>query len=102
MEGPAGRLTTKGFLAVNATRVVGFDLPKKMSVIEALAGIHPTTDTEIQTLSANVESSPEGIQAQDLRFVVPAIGELSGNGTVSPTNALDFKMKAVVHASGLL
>jgi AsmA protein len=102
MEGRADRLVTRGSLAVNNTRVVGFDLPKKMAAIEALAGIHPSSDTEIQTLSANVESSPEGIQAQDLRLVVPTIGDLSGGGSVSPTNALDFKMSAVVHASGLL
>jgi AsmA protein len=102
IEGPAPRLITKGSLAVNGTRLAGFDLPKKMTAIEALAGIHPTTDTEIQTLSANVESSPEGIQAHDLRLVVPSIGDLSGNGTVSPANVLDFKMSAVVHTSGLL
>jgi AsmA protein len=34
--------------------------------------------------------------------VVPAIGELSGAGTVSPANALNFKMSAIVHTSGLL
>ena len=34
--------------------------------------------------------------------MVPAIGELSGAGTISPANALDFKMSAIVHTSGLL
>jgi len=37
-----------------------------------------------------------------MRLLVPAIGELSGAGTVSPANELDFKMSADVHASGLL
>jgi hypothetical protein len=35
-------------------------------------------------------------------LVVPAIGDLSGGGTISPANALDFKMSAIVHTSGLL
>jgi hypothetical protein len=35
-------------------------------------------------------------------LVVPAIGKVSGSGTVSPANDLDFKMSATVHASGLL
>ena len=33
---------------------------------------------------------------------MPAIGDLSGGGTVSPANALDFRMTAMVHATGLL
>jgi hypothetical protein len=37
-----------------------------------------------------------------MKLVVPAIGELTGAGTVSPENALDFKMSASVHTSGLL
>jgi len=102
MEGPADRLVTTGSLALNGTRLVGFDLSKKMSSIEKLAGIKANPDTEIQTLSANVKSAPDGLSAQDMQLVVPAIGELSGAGTVSPENALNFKMSAIVHASGIM
>ena len=102
MEGPADRLVTSGLLAVNNTRLAGFDLPKKMASVEKLAGIKGGPDTDIQTLSANVRSAPEGTSAQDIKLVVPAIGNLSGGGTISPANALDFKMSAIVHTSGLL
>jgi AsmA protein len=102
MEGPADRLVTTGSLSLNDTRLVGFDLPKKMASIEKLAGIKATPDTEIQVMSVNLRSAPEGTNAQDMKLVVPAIGELSGAGTVSPANALDFKMIAIVHTSGLL
>jgi AsmA protein len=102
MEGPADRLVTTGSLALDNTRLVGFDLPKKMESIEKLAGIKGGPDTEIQVLRANVRSAPEGISASDMKLVVPAIGELSGAGTVSAANALDFKMSAIVHTSGLL
>jgi|SRR5579871_384456 len=101
-EGPANQLVTTGSLALDNTRLVGFDLSKKMSSIEQMAGIKAGPDTEIQTLSANVRSSPGGMAAQDMKLVVPAIGELSGAGTVSPANDLDFKMTAIVHTSGLL
>jgi AsmA protein len=73
-----------------------------MASIEKLAGIKGGPDTDIQTMSANVRSSPEGTSAQDLKLVVPAIGDLTGGGTISPANALDFKMSAIVHSSGLL
>ena len=102
MEGQADRLIAAGSLALNNTRLVGFDLPKKMASIEKLAGIKAGPDTEIQTLSANVRTAPEGTSAQNMMLVVPAIGELSGAGTVSPANDLNFKMSAIVHTSGLL
>jgi AsmA protein len=102
MEGPADRLVASGSLAINNTRLIGFDLPKRMASIEKLAGIKGGPDTEIQTLSANVRSAPDGISAQEIRLVVPAMGDLSGGGTISPANMLDFKMSAIVHTSGLL
>ena len=93
---------TSGSLALNNTKLVGFDLPKEMASIEKFAGIQASPDTEIQVLSANVRSAPEGTSAQNMKFVVPAIGELSGAGTVSPANQLNFKMSAIVHTSGML
>ena len=73
-----------------------------MQSIEKLAGIKEGPDTEIQVLSANARSAPDGTSANDIKLVVPAIGELSGAGTVSPAKALDFKMSATVHSTGLL
>ncbi len=102
IEGPSDRLVITGSLAVDNTRLVGFDLPKKMESIEKLAGIKGGPDTEIQVLRANVRSAPDGLSATDMKLIVPAIGELSGAGTVSPANVLDFKMSAIVHTSGLL
>jgi AsmA protein len=102
IEGPADRLVTTGSVAINNTRLVGFDLSKKMSAIERLAGINASPDTEIQVLSTNLRSAPEGISAQDIKLVVPSLGELTGAGTISPSNELNFKMSAMVHTSGLL
>ena len=102
MEGPANRLVTSGSLALNNTRLTGFDLPSKMASIEKMAGIKGGPDTEIQTLSASVRVAPEGTDAQEIKLVVPSIGDLSGGGTVSADYALDFKMSALVHTSGLL
>lgn len=102
MEGPADGLITTGSLALNNSKLVGFDLPKKMASIEKFAGIKAGPDTEIQVLSASLRSAPEGTSASDMKLVLPAIGELTGAGSVSPANALDFKMSAIVHTSGLM
>ena len=102
MDGPADRLVTTGSLAVNNTRLVGFDLSKKMASIERLAGIKASPDTDIQVMSTNLRSAPEGINAQNMKLVVPAMGEVTGAGTISASNELNFKMNAMVHSSGIL
>lgn len=102
MQGPADKLVTSGSLALNGTRLTGFDLGKKMSAVEKLAGIQGGPNAEIQTLSADVRVAPEGDSVQAIKLIVPTIGDLSGAGTVSPANDLDFHMSATVHATGLL
>ena len=102
MEGPADKLVTSGSLALNNTRLTGFDLPKKMATIQKLAGIKGGPDTDIQVLSAGVRVAPDGTNVQDMKLVLPAIGDLTGAGTVSPANDLNFKMRARVHTSGVL
>jgi AsmA protein len=103
VEGLTNQLVATGSLALNNTKLAGFDLGQKMSVIEKLAGIKGGPNTDIETLSANVRASQQGgATLDDIKFVAPAIGELNGAGTVSPANALDFKMKATVHTSGVM
>src|SRR5262249_9576636 len=100
IEGPADRLVTTGSVALNNTTLAGFDLGRKMAVLEALAGMPPGPHTQIQSFAGNLTIAPEGTAAHDIQLLVPAIGELSGNGDISPTNALDFKMAVKLHASG--
>ena len=102
IQGPADHLVSVGTLSVNNTRVTAFDLTKKMAAIEKFAGIRASPDTEIQTLSTNLRVAPEGITAQDVKLVMPSLGEVTGGGTISESNALDFKLSAMVHTSGLL
>jgi AsmA protein len=102
MQGPADQLVTAGSLALEHTKLTGFDLPKRMASIEKLAGIHAAPDTEIEMLAANVRVAPDGTNAQDMKLVVPAIGDVSGAGTVSPANDLAFTMVATMHTSGAL
>jgi len=101
-DGPVGGLVTSGSLGLANTRLRGFDLGSKMSTIERLAGMKTGPNTEIQSLAANVRMAPEGSNLQDIRLVVPAIGELGGNGTISAAQALDFKMSATLHAGGAM
>jgi AsmA protein len=66
-----------------------------MSAVSALSGKAPAgNDTQIQNFSANVHSAPDGTRADNIDLIVPSLGTVTGAGTVSPSNALAFKMKA--------
>lgn len=103
MDGPLDHLVITGPLNVANTRLTGFNLLSKMSAIAALAGVRGGNETDIQTLASGLRVAPEGIQASNLNLIVPALGTLTGNGTIGASNALDFKMVAkLAHGGGLL
>src|SRR5579862_4319554 len=101
VEGTLENLESSGSLGLSNTKLTGFDLGKKLSTIEKLAGIKGGPNTEIQTLSLNVKNNNQGTTISDLQLVAPDIGDLGGSGTVSPDRALDFKMHVSLKA-GLL
>jgi AsmA protein len=102
IEGPLERLAAKGSLSLDHTRLTGFDLGSKMAAIEKLAGIKRSPNTDIETLSANVATNQETTSIDDLKLVVPAIGELTGAGGIGASHALDFKMRVTLHTSGMV
>ena len=101
IQGPIDRLTIAGSIQMNNTKLAGFNLQNRLSGIEKLAGIKATPDTEIQELSGNVKVSPDGIVTENLKLVVPSIGDVAGSGTVNPDSTLNFKMLAALHTGGL-
>jgi AsmA protein len=99
--GPVNRLVTTGLLTLNNSKLAGFNLPSRLSTIEKLAGIKGGADTEIREFSGKVKVAPEGMTADTIKLILPAIGELAGGGTVGSDNSLNFKMQATVHAGGV-
>jgi AsmA protein len=99
-NGPADKLVMDGSIGIHDTTLAGFDLGKNMALIQQAAGMQTGPSTVIQNASANVHVSPEGIAAKDIQLNVPAMGDLRGDGTISPANALDFKMIAALHTTG--
>jgi AsmA protein len=94
INGPVDKLVITGPVKLVNTKLHGFDLGSKMSAISMLSGVKTGSDTVIQTFSSNVRVAPTGIQTENVNLVVPSLGTVTGNGTVSPSNALDYKMKA--------
>lgn len=95
-SGPVDKLVSTGSVKMQNTQLANFNLGQKMAAISALSGKNTGNDTTIQNLSSDVKMSPAGTQASNINLTVPAIGVLTGDGTVSPSNDLAFKMKADV------
>ncbi len=100
IDGPVDRLVIAGPVNVSNTTLKGFNLGSKLGGLGALAGVHGGSDTAIQTLASTVRIGPEGIRADGLTIVVPSLGTVTGAGTISPSNALNFKMNAKLSSGG--
>ena len=94
INGPVDKLVIAGPVKLSDTKLAHFDMGSKLAAISALSGAKTGQDTTIQNFSSNVHVAPSGIQTENINLVIPAIGTLTGNGTISPQNALDYKMTA--------
>lgn len=99
--GPVNALVTTGNVKMQNTKLANFNLGEKMAAIAALAGKNTGNDTTIQNFSSDVKMAPQGTAANNINLTVPAIGVLTGNGTVNPADQLAFKMNAQVGGMGI-
>jgi AsmA protein len=99
--GPVDRLVSTGTVKLQNTELANFNLGQKMAAVAALAGKNTGNDTTIQNFSSDVKNSPAGTAASNINLTVPAIGVLTGAGTVNPSNELAFKMNAQVGGMGV-
>jgi AsmA protein len=95
-------LAINGTLALEKTRLVGFDIGSDIHGLASLGGMKTGDTTDFEKLRMNVHITDNGVVADDIDAVIPAIGELIGSGTVSPANQLNFDLIVeVASARGL-
>jgi AsmA protein len=96
IAGPVDKLVITGPVKLVNTKLVGFSFGSKLAAISQFTGgsSNSSPDTVIQNLSANVRSAPEGIATQNVNLSVANLGVVTGNGTVSPQDALNYTMNA--------
>jgi len=100
ITGPVDRLVTSGPVSLNNTKLAGFNLGSKLGALSSVVGVPKGSDTTIQSFSTVAHVAPEGMRADSIDLVLPGIGTITGDGTISPQHALDFKMLANVSGSG--
>jgi AsmA protein len=99
ISGSVNQLVIAGPVKLANTKLAGFDMGSKFSSVAALAGAKTGPDTSIQNFSTDVHYSSSGIQTSNVNLVLPALGTMQGNGTVSPQNTLDYRMTANLNGS---
>ena len=94
--GPIDKIVVTGPIKMSNTALAGFNLGSKLSALSSLTGkqIGTGNDTAVQNLSSDIRYAPEGTRLDKIDLNVPSLGTVTGAGTVSPSNELDFKMVA--------
>lgn len=97
--GPLDKLVINGPVQVANTTLAGFNLGSKMSAVSAISGVKTGSDLNVQNLSAQAHVAPDGISTQNVNLNLPQLGVVTGNGTISPQNALNYTMNAKLSGS---
>jgi AsmA protein len=98
--GPLDKIVATGTIRMSNASLSGFSLMSKLSAIPGLAGKQSGNDTVVQNLSSNVRYAPDGTRLDKIDLVVQSLGTVTGAGTVSPSNNLDFNLIANLSGVG--
>ena len=96
VSGPAAATTIGGPLEIDNTTLAGFDIGSR---IQGLNLFKSGGGTQIQLIRTTVNSSPQITAFNAIDANLPQIGTATGNGTVAPSGALNFKMVATLSSN---
>jgi len=109
ISGAADKPVIAGPVNLSNAKLAGFSMKSKLGPLGSIPGLGGGgssgggSDTDIQTLSANVHNDPSGTKIDNLNLVMPSLGTITGNGTVSAAGQLNFKLVAnLAGAAGAL
>lgn len=95
ITGPVEKLVITGPIKLANSKLANFSLGSKLAAISKFTGGGQSgSDTLIQNLSTDVHVAPDGINTQNVNLTVPSLGVVTGSGTISPQNALNYTMNA--------
>ncbi len=102
MKGSANDNVIVGSYEIRHTELVGYNLGSKIVGIAALGGIKTGDTTAIDISRADIRITKAGSESTNIYSVLPALGESTGSGTVSPKGELNFHLiSKVTNAKGL-
>jgi AsmA protein len=102
LKGSARDNVITGSYEIKNTQLVGFNLGSKIVGIAAMEHIKTGDTTAIDISRADLRITKAGSESTNIYSVLPALGESTGSGTVSPSGALNFHLiSKVTSAKGL-
>jgi AsmA protein len=102
MKGTPKNNIIAGSYEIRNTQLVGYNLGSKIVGIAALGGIKTGDTTAIDISRADVRITKLGSETTNIYSVLPALGESTGSGTVSPSGQLNFRLiSKIANAKGL-
>jgi AsmA protein len=99
VSGPTTAPVIAGPVHIVNTQLAGFDLGQKLASIQSLTGAKTGSNTVIQALSTDLRYGPEGTRTDNLAAVVAGLGSASGDGSISPTGALNYRLLVKINSS---
>jgi AsmA protein len=97
--GPSNALHIKARVVLSNSKLTGYDMNAKMGVVTHLTGVTINKETPIQEFSADVTQDAGGTKVENLVLNMPGLARVTGGGTISKNNELNFAMKALVDIS---
>jgi AsmA protein len=95
ITGPLNNLVIAGPVQLANTNLKNFDLGSKLGAISKFVGTGASKpDTSIRNFSMNAHVTSQGQQASNINLDVPALGVVTGAGTVTAAGEMNFKMVA--------
>ena len=88
-----------GPIRLSNSKLAGFDLGSKLSSISKLSGAKTGLDTSIENFSTDARVAADGVRTEKINLKIPALGVLTGSGTISPGGAMEFKMTALLNGT---
>ena len=88
-----------GPIRLSNSKLAGFDLGSKLSSISKLSGAKTGLDTSIENFSTDARVAADGVRTDKINLTIPALGVLTGSGTISPGGAMEFKMTALLNGA---
>ena len=102
IKGSAKDNVIAGSYEMKNTELVGYNLGSKIVGIAALGGIKTGDTLDIDDSRADIRITKAGSESTNIYSLLPARGESTGSGTVSPEGQLNFHLiSKVTSAKGL-
>ena len=101
ITGQVKSLIVAGTIALDNTRLVGFDLGSKIHGVAALGRLKTGETTDLEKLRVTVRITNAEVAVEKIEAVIPSVGEVIGSGTVGAADELDLNLLAKVAAKGI-